>query len=219
MNQSSGKRFLQLGKTSRSRRLPGKGYTTFVHIMRLALPMVAIGIIGLLLSWPRVEETMAPIPEQAAGMPQTVGKNELVNPRFESMDDKKQPFTITAQRAVQSDNDPSVVLLESPVADITLTGGTWLAAEAERGAYRQNADRLLLQGKVRLYHDEGYEVTTRKLLVNLKSRQAWSDEPVFGQGPAGTLQATGLQAHAATGQLIFTGPVKLVLNRKIEGIQ
>lgn len=218
MNEPSNKRFSQLGKTHRALRLPGKGYTTFVRIMRLALPLVAIGIIGLLLSWTRVEETMAPIPKEAV-VPQTVGKNELVNPRFESMDEKNQPFTITAQRAVQSARDPSVVLLDAPVADITLTNGTWLAAAADRGAYRQNADKLLLQGKVRLSHDEGYEVTTDKLLVNLKSREAWSDEPVYGQGPAGTLQATGLQAHAGTEQLVFTGPVKLVLNRKVGGLQ
>ena len=218
MNDPSGKRFSQLGRTPRSPGLPGKGYTTFVRVMRLALPLVAIGIIGLLLSWPRVEETMAPIPKEAV-VPKAVGKNELVNPRFESVDNKEQPFSITAQRAVQSARDPSVVLLEAPVADITLTNGTWLAAQAERGAYRQNADRLLLQGKVRLYHDEGYEMTTDKLLVNLKSREAWSDEPVFGQGPAGTLQASGLQAHAGDQQLVFTGPVKLVLNRKVEGLQ
>jgi len=218
MSQPSGKRFSQLGKIPRTIQLPGKGYTTFVRVMRLALPLVAIGIIGMLLSWPRVEETLAPIPKEAVA-PSAVGKNELVNPRFASTDAKDQPFSITAARAVQSAGDPSVILLENPVADITLTNGTWLAAEAEQGAYRQNADRLLLQGKVRLYHDEGYEVTTAKLLVNLKSREAWSDEPVFGQGPAGTLQASGLQAHAATEQLIFTGPVKLVLNREVRGIQ
>lgn len=218
MKERSAKTFSQLGTTETHASLPGKGYTRFVRIMRLALPLVAIGIIGLLLSWPRVEKTLAPIPAQAV-VPKTVGKNELVNPRFQSTDENSQPFSITAKRAVQSARDPSVVLLEDPTADITLKNGTWLAAEAQRGAYRQNADRLLLQGKVKLFHDQGYEMQTEKLLVNLKSREAWSDEPVYGQGPAGTLQASGMQAMADADQLIFTGPVKLVLNRAIKGIQ
>lgn len=218
MNDASDKKYAQLGQTNARTKAPGKGYSVFVRLMRLALPMLAVGIIGLLLSWPRVEETLAPIPKEAV-VPQAVGKNELVNPRFESTDEKSQPFTITAKRAVQSARDPSVVLLENPMADITLTGGTWMAAEAERGAYRQNADRLLLQGEVKLFHDKGYEVITEKLLLNLKNREAWSDEPVYGQGPAGTLKATGMQAHAETEQLIFTGPVKLTLNRAIEGLE
>ncbi len=218
MDDRPEKRFSQLGQTGQKKSSSGKGYSYFVRVMRLALPLVAIGIIGLLLSWPRVEKALAPIPV-AAVVPKTVGKNELVNPRFESTDEKNQPFTITAKRAIQSARDPSVVLLENPVADITMNSGAWMAAEAERGAYRQNADRLLLQGKVKLFHDKGYELKTEKLLLNLKSRDAWSDEPVSGQGPAGTLEATGMQADAVTDRLIFTGPVKLVLNRAIEGLE
>ncbi len=218
MDDIAEKKFSQLGGAGKARRLPGKGYSFFVRFMRLALPLVAIGIIGLLLSWPRVEETLDPIPKEAL-VPQTVGKNELVNPRFESADSKNQPFTITAERAIQSARDPSVVLLEKPMADITMNNGAWLAAEATEGAYRQNADKLLLQGHVKLFHDKGYEMLTEKLLLNLKSREAWSDQPVYGQGPAGTLQATGMQANAETDKLIFTGPVKLVLNRAIKGIE
>lgn len=196
----------------------GARYSKYVRILRLALPLVAIGIVGLLLSWPRVEATMEPVPREAV-VPDTVGKNELVNPRFESTDEKNQPFTVTATRAVQSARDPSVVLLESPAADITLTDGTILGAAAARGAYRQNADRLLLQGNVTLTQNEGYEVVTDKLLVNLKNREAWSDAPVAGRGPAGTLAATGLQAHGESGRLVFTGPVRLVLNRRIGGME
>lgn len=214
----SEKKFSQLGQTGSRPRQAGKGYSYFVRFLRLALPLVAIGIVGLLLSWPRVEETLTAMPKEAM-VPQAVGKNELLNPRFESTDEKSQPFTITAKRAIQSARDPSVVLLDNPMADITLTDGTWMAAEAERGAYRQDAERLLLEGGVRLFHDHGYEMTTEKLLVNLREREAWSDEKIHGQGPAGTLEATGMKAQADANQLIFTGPVRLVLNRAVEGIQ
>lgn len=218
MSEALKNRFSQLGKTGARAGVSGNTYSTIVRFLRLALPLVAVGLIGILLSWPRIEETYAPIPLETV-VPQTVGKNELVNPRFESTDKKRQPFTITAKRAVQSARDPSVVLLESPMADITLNDGAWLAAESERGAYRQQADRLLLEGKVKLFHDQGYEMKTEKLLVDLRERTAWSDEKIYGQGPAGTLEATGMKAHADTSQLIFTGPVRLVLNREIGGLQ
>lgn len=186
--------------------------------MRLILPLLAISLIGMVMAWPNVEDTLAPISQEATA-PRTVGQNELINPRFESEDDQRQPFTVTANRAVQSARDPDVVILERPVADIILKDGTWLAAEAKQGAWQQNAEKLLLEGNVKLFHDQGYEVKMTKLLINMKDQQAWSDTPVSGHGPAGTLEATGLQAQNTDEKLVFTGPVRLVLNRTIEGLE
>lgn len=201
------------------RRAPGKSYSRFVRGMRLLLPLLAAGVVGLLFAWPRVESTMEAIPKESViQQERQVGANELLNPHYESRDRKDQPYTITAARAMQSASDPQVVLLESPAADITLKNGTWLAARAKKGTYRQQDERLLLEGEVRLFRDDGYELLTEKMLVNIKSQEAWSDAPVRAQGPAGTLDATGLTANGAKETLVFTGPVKLVLNRSVKGL-
>ena len=201
------------------RKAPGKVYSRFVRWMRLVLPLLAAGVIGLLVAWPRVETTIEAIPKESViPQEQQVGSNELLNPRFESRDKKDQPFTVTAARAIQSANDPKVVLLEKPVADITLNNGTWLAAEAQTGAYRQEEEKLMLEGHVRLFHDDGYELLTDKLQVNIKTQEAWSDRPVRVRGPAGTLDATGLTANGIEGKLIFNGPATLVLNRAVKGL-
>ncbi len=195
----------------------GKGYTRFVRMMRLFLPLVAVGLTGLVVSWSKIEDTFEAIPKESV-IPQNIGQNELVNPSFKSRDDKSQPYTVTAERAFQSAEDMDIVLLEMPKADITLTDGTWLAASAAKGVYRQNAESLILDGTVKLFHDKGYEMTTERMLINMKERKAVSDRAVYGQGPAGTIAATGFQAVSENNSLIFTGPVKLVLNREIKGL-
>lgn len=195
----------------------GKGYTRFVRMMRLFLPLVAVGMAGLVMSWPDIEDTFEAIPQEDI-LPQNVGQNELINPRFKSRDDKSQPYEITADRAFQSAKDINIVLLEQPTADITLNDGTYLSARAEKGVYRQNAENLILDGDVTLFHDEGYEMTTARMLINMKDRKAISDRPVEGHGPAGTIQASGFQAESADNSLIFTGPAKLVLSTGIKGI-
>ena len=192
-------------------------YSRLVRFLRLTLPLLAVGLIGLLFAWPQVEDSL-PLMQETAGIPRTMGTNELINPRFESIDSENRPFTITATRAVQSARDPSVILMDTPMADITLQDGIWIAVEAARGAYRQDAENILLEGVVTLFHDDGYELKTERLQVDLKQGQAFSDQPVSAQGPAGTLQASGLRAEAGGGHLVFTGPVRLVLNRKIDGI-
>lgn len=200
-----------------TRRMPGKGYTRFVRGMRLLLPLVALGMLGLVVVWPQLNETEVVATQEVAGPP-AVGKNELINPRFESEDSQSQPFTITATRAVQSARDPELVQLEKPMADITLKDGTWLAGSADSGFYQQEAEKLMLEGSVKLYHDDGYEILTEKLFLDIKSEEAWSDTPVYGQGPAGTLTASGVRLSRQNDILIFTGPAKLVLNRSIEGL-
>lgn len=201
------------------RRRPGKIYSRVVRGLRVALPLVAAGIAGLLMAWPRVETTMETVPREAV-FPNdpAVGANELLNPRFESRDRKDQPYTVTASRAMQSATDPKLILLEKPMADITLKNGTWIAAEAAKGSYRQEEETLLLEGHVRLFHDDGYELLTEKMLVNIGVEEAWSDVPVRVRGPAGTIDATGLTASGPEQKLIFTGPAKLVLNRSVKGL-
>jgi lipopolysaccharide export system protein LptC len=194
-------------------------YSRFVRGARILLPLVAAGVVGLLLAWPRLQPTVEAIPREAV-LPQEpqVGRNELLNPRFESRDDKDQPFTVTAARAIQSETDPQLVLLDKPMADIALKDGAWLAAQADKGSYRREEEKLLLEGAVKLFHNDGYELKTEKMLVHIGTREAWSDDPVHAQGPAGTIDATGLTANGVTGKLIFTGPAKLVLNRAVKGL-
>lgn len=216
-NQPDKKEKLSQLTRPQKRRMPGKAYTRLVRFLRLALPLAALAIIAVLFSWPQMDDTLSTAQNETL-LPQTTSRNELLNPRFESADEKNQPFTITARRALQNDEDPDVILLDKPMADITLNNGAWLAAEAMRGAYRQDAEKLKLTGNVVLFHDKGYEMKTEELLVDLKNRLARTNVAVYGQGPAGTIEAEGVQAYSEGGKLIFTGPVRLVLNRTIEGI-
>lgn len=194
---------------------PSKYYSRFVRGMRIFLPLVALGIIGFLMAWPRVNESFESVPKDLL-LSQAVGKNELIKPRFESEDSKHQPFTVTADRAVQNKDNPDEIQLEQPQADMILTDGTWIAAQAREGLYHQDSENLMLQGAVKLFHDQGYEVVTEQLFVDVKKDTAWTNQPVSGHGPAGTLEATGMRAQTDTGLLVFTGPAKLVLYREVK---
>lgn len=207
----------QLGQQVRRKTAGNRLYSRYVRFMRLFLPLVAIGIMALIISWPRLDETMKPI-EKEAVMPVTVGKNEVLTPRFESRDNKQQPYSITASLAAQSPTDQNLVFLEKPAADITLNSGAWLAIKSQKGVYRQNDERLLLEGAVELFHDAGYRLLTEKMLINLKTGHVFSETPVNGNGPAGTLKAAAMQGDHTGGILVFKGPARLVLNRKIEGL-
>lgn len=193
-----------------------QSYSSFVRWMRLVLPLTALAIVAVLFTWSSMQEELVIPPQDPARTPSSIGKNELVSPRFESKDDRNQPYTITALRAVQGEKNDDLIILEKPVADMTLNSGNWIALEADQGAYRQDKNRLLLQGNVKIFHDRGYQLETAKLHIDMNKDFAWSEEAVYVQGPTGTLKANGLKADNGRQILIFTGPAKLVLHRAVK---
>jgi len=193
----------------------GERYSRFVRRMRLVLPVAAFIIVALLFIWPEMD---APVLPSGKDLPARTEQNEVVAPRFESRDDERQPYTVTAKSAVQDSKNSDIIRLEQPVADMTLNSGKWLAGEADIGVFSQSRRTLSLKGHVRLNHDDGYELATEQIEIDLKSRTARADVPIRGHGPAGTVEAQGFFAETDGRRLVFTGPARLVLNRALPGL-
>ncbi len=208
-------RLLNLGRRKRPR--INRRYSFFVRGMRLLLPLAALAIVAVVMAWPRMDDSIAPVPKDEI-IPKTAGRNELLSPHFESVSGDKQPYVITASRAVQSLKDQALILLENPVADVTVKPGEILNAKSERGVYRQDTEILVMDGKVNLQHSSGYLMTSERLNISMKDQMAWSELPVHGAGPAGTIAAQGVQADNVKQTLVFTGPAKLILNQSGKGL-
>lgn len=208
--QDKAERFEQLTSGHRQTQV-NRGYTRFVKSMRLILPLAALGLIAVVMTWPEMEDKIAPIAREDILPQSPVVKNELISPRFESTDEKQQPFTITASKAIQNQDNPELVRLDKPMADMLLESGAWVAIEAKSGIYEQNTEKLFLQEDVKLFHDTGYQLETDELRIDMNTRQVWSDKTVNAQGPDAALQAAGLSGDANAATLIFNGPATLVL--------
>lgn len=188
-----------------------KAYTVFIRRMRLILPLVAIAVIAALFTWPVQEKDIAILKEEQKEALKTVRKNELESPKFESVDDKNQPYTITADKAIQKGEEKDILLLTKPVGTIKMNDGKNVSLQADDGTYWQSDEKLFLQQNVRLSNDDGYEMLTAELRIDLSANTANTDTDVEAFGPAGTLKAKGLKGNNQNGTLIFTGPAKLVL--------
>jgi lipopolysaccharide export system protein LptC len=192
-------------------------WSRFVRRMRLILPVIALALFAIVFVWSDVQRNNILPSIDAAKMPTNVGQNELVNPRFESVDEKNQPFTITAKRAVQNKSDEQLVMLDEPLGDMTLNSGEKIGIRADRGSFRQDSKILLLRGKVQLNHDKGYQLEMEELDVDLMQNTALSKVDIAGHGPDGTLAAKGLEGSSETGNLVFNGPAKLILTNTSGG--
>lgn len=220
-----------MNETSRMERLSrreevrdhGGSYTQFVRFMRLALPMAAAVVVVVLYLRSGVEEhAILPIEDKDVAQEMRgadISRNELVNPKFESTDKKNQPYKITAERAIQGEINKDLIMLERPVGMMTLEGGEVVTVVSDSGAYRQDTERFFLEGNVFLEHVHGYSLKSSEAHIDLKQNFAWSEKDVHAKGPDLFIDAKGIKANGQTGEIVFQGPARLVLENGFEGVQ
>mgnify|MGYP001444047864 CR=1 FL=1 len=209
--QTQQDRLDRLSRYSADQRNHNSTYTLTVRRLRLLLPLAAVAIITALLTWPSSEKEIAALQEEQRQALKTVRKNELTKPEFQSMDDKNQPYTIAAEKAIQDENDETIMLLTKPVGEVKLTSGKIVNITANDALYKREDENVELNGDVILNHQDGYRMTMSKLYIDLAEKTALAEVPVHGVGPEGTIKAQGLQGDNAQGILIFTGPAELIL--------
>lgn len=192
------------------------GYTRFVKYMRYILPLLAVALIVVVVTWPEMDDKIVVVQKEdiIPSSQTTIGENELLNPRFETTDAQNQPVNVTATRALQNQENPNLVKLEKPTANLKTKEGASVNIEAIGGTYEQETEKLFLQNDVKIKHESGYELTGEELRVDMKTQEAFSDKDVTIDGPDATIQAKGLEGNMGDGVLIFKGPATLTIKNK-----
>ena len=133
------------GDEAARRRLhrPGQGYTRFVTVMKIALPMLAAGLVVLLAVWSQfnLQETRFTLGVTEVA-PDQIESLNMVNARFDGIDEKNRPYSVTAELVTQAGESADTIELTGPKADITLESGAWIALTADSGAFSRKAEIL-----------------------------------------------------------------------------
>jgi lipopolysaccharide export system protein LptC len=215
--------------TAPRRMFKRKKRSNWLLALKIGLPLIAVACVAYIVIWSRVQLpniTINPVEatSNAAKPTSDVTVNQV---KYDGVDAKNRPFSITAQSATQPDNSTanpapaatqnqqqsqpaaaksdSVINLRKIIADMTLADGAWVAVQADNGVYNRDASTVDLSGNVELFHDTGLQFQTDAATVDLKNDTAQGDQPVEGQRPDGTLAAEGFQVLNDGRTVIFTG--------------
>lgn len=191
-------------------------YSRFVEAMKFTLPALAACMMALVLLWPNVgfDDGRFRVGFLSTLKLGNLENLTLVRARYTGIDDKKRPYTVTAEMANQISPTSDRIQLSVPAADITLEDGKWIALTAKSGEFQQDSQKLTLTGNVSIFHDDGYSFQTESMMINLKQGDARGDAPVVGYGPLGTLRAEGFRIIDKGRRIIFTGRAHMVIRRK-----
>jgi len=189
------------------------GYSKFVGFMRYAVPLGAILLIGLVIVWPLATGREEGFRITFSDAPDLDGSLRMVNARYIGVDNRNQPYTVTAAEANQPDPNSPLVTLENISADVFTDSGSgrWIALTAREGLYERDARQLDLAGDVSIFSDQGHEFHTDRAHIDLAARTADGNAPLFGQGPLGLLQAGNFFLDDNAQSMLFGGGVKMTI--------
>jgi len=186
-------------------------YSRFVHLMKRLLALGAFLIIAAVLAFFFVQR----LPRQLQMSYERLGRVEndlaMMKPRLTGADAKGNPYVITADMAVQDAHNSKKASLKNLEADLALDSKTWLNAHAKAGTVDMTTGQLELSGGIDVFTATGYELHSKSASANLKQNVIHGHEPVWGQGPNGTLRADEFHADRATDILTLSGHVQMTL--------
>lgn len=195
---------------SRRRVKASPGYSRFVGMMKLLLPLLGLGLVITLVVWPNEFQKatgfhLAYVSSASDGSVDLT----MLRPRYLGTDARNQPFVVTANSATQDPKDQRLITLIKLQADMSMADGRWFTVMADSGVYHQQKRFLRLEGGVNMFSDQGYEFNAQSAEINLKLGKGVSSLPVSGQGPFGTIRADRLVIDKFGQNLLFLGKVKM----------
>ena len=181
--------------------------------MKFLLPGGAAVLLAMIFIWPSLSNTAKDISGSIAHTlkPNDVRNLQMVSPQYVGVDNKNRPYRLTAKLATQEKPNADRIKLDSPKGNVTLENGARIALAARSGDYSQKLRRIILNGDVNIFHDDGYTFRTEKAEIDLESGSAHGNQPVRASGPKGTLASQGFKILDKGNLVIFTGKTRIVL--------
>ncbi|MDR3325972.1 MAG: LPS export ABC transporter periplasmic protein LptC [Rhodospirillaceae bacterium] len=144
----------------------------------------------------------------------------MTNPRYFGTDDKNLPFVITADVATTFSADDSFkfnpnkieTTLKNPKANLKYKDGGNMLINSTVGLFRHYNNTIDLRGHVDLFYNNGYEIHTNNVHIELKSGNVTGNNLTRGNCPLGTIEGDGFRLLKKSKTIIITGKSKAILN-------
>ena len=192
--------------------VPGGAHDRLVGWTKVALPS-AVGILIAILA-------LAPL-DRSGDVSFILDKKKVANApermrveaaRYVGTDDKGQRFEVSAKRAVQPSSDVPVVDIEGIFAELALAQGP-LQLAAAAGRYNIDKQQIMVSGPIEVVGPDGFNLQTRDVLVDFRSRKVASEGPVSGRLALGPFSAGGLKADLGERSVTLDGGARLKIEQ------
>jgi lipopolysaccharide export system protein LptC len=188
--------------------------------LRIALPIVALLLIAAFFLNTRPDSGDNAFLDEFTDLNATTQNLNSVRPQFSGVNERGDPYEITADSASQKPESREIVELSEPRA-VTAGAKEQSVVAAKSGVFNTDDKKLLLKDGVTFEHEIGrdnYVLKSPSATVSIDEQTLVTGDGVEGQGPGGsTLKADRMQANNNDGVVVFEGGVSMRLYPKQAG--
>lgn len=191
--------------------LPGSHRDTLFGILKIALPVAAVAVLGTIIIWPlaAAQEFSFLLAKDKVEMATERLRIDRAEYRGETA--RGEAFVISAGGAVQRSSAVPIVELTDLKARLKMADGP-ATVTAPSGRYFIETDKLQIAGPVRLDSAAGFSLDSATVDIDLNARTVVTTEPVTGVLPIGRFAANSLSADIQGRNVVLDGGVHLRIN-------
>lgn len=188
------------------------GYSLFVRLMRVLLPMGALTLLTLVVLWPRLDGVEGVLDGGIGALDlEEDGRVRLDNPRYVGEATNGGAYAVEAVAARVDPVTPRVIELERMRADLPMENARDVSLTALEAVFDRDLALIELDGGIELVTADGYSLRTETATVALEAGTVESATPVEGDGPAGAITADRLEVEQRGKVIRFVGNVRVTL--------
>ncbi len=176
-----------------------------ISILKLALPVAALGLLATVIVWPFLGNRHAGLVSPADLEQEGVRDVRVFEAEYTGSAASGLSYVLTADQTVQASMDSPIVSLEGPQGSARNPAGGSYAFSAASGQIDQRTGQLTLWGGVQAARDKAYTLTTDKVTIDLKDHSGQSDMPVRIEGPGLMIAADGFRFYDMGTRVELTG--------------
>ncbi len=183
-------------------------YDRYVMVMRILLPAIALAMAVFTFLWPLLHRPETSFVLNREKLQRGGEEVRIVGPVYRGTDSLGRLFTLAAREAVQSTPDAPLVVLHDMRARMDFPDQRVARVTAGEGRYEKASGTVRIPGALEFETSDGYALTARDAIIDLRARTIRSDRPVHGRAPLGEIEAQRFFIDIAARKAVFEDGVR-----------
>lgn len=193
-------------------------YSRMVAWLKVALPLIALGILSTLFLISRAVDTPVAIPFADSDVQERLTNQQVTGPYFSSTSANGDQITFIAETVTTPSGRTGANRAENVDIQVDMVNGRRITVTALQADVDIAKDQSDLIGDVEIITSNGFVLRTELLKVRMSKMEMTSPDDVTANTPIGDLKAGSMRLLSpeddAGSQLHFTGGVKLLYQPK-----
>ena len=176
-------------------RLGHAGYSRFITITKVVLPLIAIGLLATVFLFTKDDSLEGGFLFSKTDLETLESGMRIDKPRFFGSNPAGDIYNFVADAMLPDSLTPSLVEVQKISGEIKYQNGTNIQISAGKAGFMLDGRTLELSEGAFIVTSDGFRITTDELLAELDTGALTSSTPISGRSPMGDIQAGSFQVE------------------------